>query len=72
MRKVDIRLHGKGNSDSHGARPVHKIISMIKGIRTRMLSMNKSLSLSAGYLVLSALVLAFTDGTLPNPRTDES
>jgi hypothetical protein len=22
-RKVDIRLHGKGNSSSHGARPVH-------------------------------------------------
>jgi hypothetical protein len=21
-RKVDIRLHGKGNSNSHGARPV--------------------------------------------------
>ena len=23
-RKVDIRLHGKGNSSSHGARPVYK------------------------------------------------
>ena len=23
-RKVDIRLHGKGNSNSHGARPVHQ------------------------------------------------
>ena len=22
-KKVDIRLPGKGNSDSHGARPVH-------------------------------------------------
>jgi len=22
-RKVDIRLHGKGDSNSHGARPVH-------------------------------------------------
>ena len=22
-RKVDIRLHGKGNSNSHGARPVY-------------------------------------------------
>jgi len=22
-RKLDIRLHGKGNSNSHGARPVY-------------------------------------------------
>ena len=29
-RKVDIRLHGKGNPNSHGARPVHQIISMMK------------------------------------------
>ena len=26
-RKVDVRLPGKGNSDSHGARPVHLIIT---------------------------------------------
>jgi hypothetical protein len=24
FRKVDIRLPGKGNSNSHGARPVHQ------------------------------------------------
>ena len=24
IRKVDIRLHGKGNSNSHGARPVYE------------------------------------------------
>ena len=29
-RKVDVRLPGKGNSQSHGARPVHLIITMIK------------------------------------------
>ena len=29
-RKVNIRSPGKGDSNSHGARPVHKIISMIK------------------------------------------
>ena len=34
-RKVDIRLPGKGNSNSHGARLVHLIITMIKWIRTR-------------------------------------
>ena len=33
-RKVDVRLPGKGNSNSHGARPVHLIITMIKWIRT--------------------------------------
>jgi len=27
-RKVDVRLPGKGNSNSHGARPVHLIITM--------------------------------------------
>jgi hypothetical protein len=40
--RVDIRLpKEKGNSDSHGARPVHQIISMIKWIRTSRLSMKK-------------------------------
>ena len=43
-RKVDIRLPGKGDSNSHGARPVHQIISMIKWIRTSRLTMKKSLS----------------------------
>ena len=33
-RKVDVRLPGKGNSNSHGARPVHLIITMIKSNRT--------------------------------------
>ena len=43
-RKVDIRLPGKGNSNSHGARPVHLIITMIKWIRTGRLSKKNSLS----------------------------
>ena len=50
-RKVDIRLPGKGNSNSHGARPVHQIISMIKWIRTSRLSIKHSLSLSWGHLM---------------------
>ena len=33
-RKVDLGLPGKGNSNCHGARPVHLIITMIKWIRT--------------------------------------
>jgi len=36
--KVDVRLPGKGNSNSYGARPVHLIITMIKWIRTSRLS----------------------------------
>ena len=45
VRKVDVRLPGKGNSDFHGARPVHLIITMIKWIRTSRLSIKNSLSL---------------------------
>ena len=40
---VGFRLSGKGNSDSHGARPVHQIISTIKWIRTSRLSIKNSL-----------------------------
>jgi len=47
-RKVDVRLPGKGNSNSHGARPVHLIITMIKWIRTSRLSIKNSLSLWQG------------------------
>ena len=36
---------GKGHSNSHGARPVHLIITMIKWIRTSRLSIKNSLSL---------------------------
>ena len=43
-RQVDVRLPGKGNSNSHGARPVHQIISMIKWIRTSRLSIKNSVS----------------------------
>ena len=41
--KVDVRLPGKENSNSHGARPVHLIITMIKWIRTSRLSIKNSL-----------------------------
>ena len=34
----------QGNSNSHGARPIHQIISMIKWIQTSRLSIKKSLS----------------------------
>jgi len=45
-REVDVRLPGKGNSKSHGARPVHLIITMINWIRTGGLTIKKSLSLA--------------------------
>jgi len=48
LRKVDIRLPGKGNPNSHGARQVHLIITMIKWIRTSRLSIKNSLSVGGG------------------------
>ena len=57
IRKVDVRLHGKENSNSHGARPVHLIISMIKWIRTNRLSIKNSLS------VLSEALEGLLDNT---------
>jgi hypothetical protein len=41
---VDVRLPGKGNSTSHGARPVHQIISKITWIWTSRASIKNSLS----------------------------
>ena len=46
-RKVDVRLPGKVNPNSHGTRPVHLIITMIQWIRTSRLSIKNSLSLQA-------------------------
>ena len=43
-KKVDVRLPGTGNSNSHGARPVHLVITMIKWTPTIRLSTKKSLS----------------------------
>ena len=43
-RKVGVRLSGIENSNSHGARPVHLIITMMKWFRTSRLSMENSLS----------------------------
>jgi len=45
---IDIRLPGKGNSDSHRARPVHLIISMIMWIRTSRLSIKNSVFTCGG------------------------
>ena len=44
FRKVDVRLPGKVNSNSHGARPIHLITTIITWIRTSRLSKKNSLS----------------------------
>ena len=68
-RKVDIRLPGKGNSNYHGARPVHRIISMVKWIRTSRLSIKNSLSLSVGVnLVQAGDRLPLETYSRPKPR----
>ena len=60
-RKVDVRLPGKDDSNSHGARLVDLLISMIKWIRTCRLSKKNSLSPVQG--------LGF--GGLGSPRPSE-
>ena len=40
VEKLLLRLPGKGNSNFHGARPVHLIITMIQWIRASRLSLN--------------------------------
>ena len=42
------QANGKGDSNSHGARPVHLIITMIKWIRTNRLSIKNSLYPTGG------------------------
>ena len=44
--KGNVRLPGKENSNPHGARPVHQLITMIKWIRTSRVSVKNSLSSS--------------------------
>ena len=39
-----MRLSGKRNSNPHGARPVHLIVTMMTWIRTSALSFKNSLS----------------------------
>ena len=45
VRKVDIRLPGKGNSNAPSARSVHQIIRLIKWIRTSRLAIKISPSM---------------------------
>ena len=44
LEELDVRLPGKGYSNSHGARPVHLIITMLKWIRTSRLSIKNFIS----------------------------
>jgi len=52
---VDVRLPGKGNSNSHGARPVHQIISMIKWMQNSKLSIKNSLSAGLGISLVAVV-----------------
>ena len=45
MREQGVGLPAKGNSNSHSARPVHLIVTMMQWIRTSRLSMKDSLCL---------------------------
>ena len=63
-RKVDTRLPGKGNSNSHGAKLVHHIISMIKWIWTSRLSIKKSFR-DSGFGVLGVGLGEVTEAHLP-------
>ena len=42
-RNIDVRLPGQGNSNLHGARLVHLIITMMRWFRTRRLSSKECL-----------------------------
>ena len=44
LEVADVGLPGKRNSDSHGARPVHLIITSLRWIRTSRLPIKNSLS----------------------------
>ena len=47
-RKVDVRLPGRGNSNSHGARLVHLIITMITWFRSSRLSIKDFVCMHGG------------------------
>ena len=47
-KKVDVRLPGKGHSNSPGAKPIHPIITMITWVKTSRLSMKNSRSIRSG------------------------
>jgi len=62
------RLVGEGNSNSHGARPVHLIITMTKWIRTSRLSIHNSRSVGEGWphRFGSSSTLASSSSLLPS------
>ena len=61
-RKVDVRLPGKGNSNSYGARPVHLIMALIKLIQTSSLSMKIFFCRAEGILAAPERALDAEDG----------
>jgi len=53
-----------GNSNSHGARPIHQIISMIKWIRTSRLSVQNCLSLAHAAVFSRAVIEVLEEALL--------
>jgi hypothetical protein len=51
------RIPGNGNSNFHGARPVHLIITIIKWIQNSSLSINDSLSVSKRHFPQARMML---------------
>jgi len=69
-RKVDARLPGKGYSNSHGARPIYLIITVIKWIRTSRFSIINSLSLGRWGQRLCVSHTHFTKGAARQSERD--
>jgi len=63
-----LNVGPKGNANSHGARPVHLIITMVKWIRTSRLSIKNSLSDGKE---LSLMALSLSAGDIEHPELDE-
>jgi len=55
-RKADVRLLGKGNSNSHGARPVHLIITMIRWLEEREQQLHLLAHLESAHVFESILI----------------
>jgi hypothetical protein len=64
--EVDVRLSGKGYSNSHGTRPVHSIISMVQWIRASSLSIKNPLRCQKGTLSLGLFELEIDPGSFGN------
>ena len=63
-RKVDVRLPGRGNSNSFGERPVHLIITLMQWTRTSKVPIKKSVSPPEGLRKVWKLNWVHSNSTL--------